>query len=343
MTLGGHELIAMALTKDYDEVLMPGNEPDEVRQEFLPFAGPEEPDGASAAGIAGPLFILASSYSFTSVVCAMLGQHPQLYGLPELHLFNAETMAEWWTMCRRPRWRAHGTLRTVAQLYFGAQTEETIEEARGWLWRRSHLTTGMFLELLGQRVRPRMLVEKSPTHANRVERMKRAQRMFPGARYIHLLRHPRTQGESMIRHWEQNRQRRGSIEPHWLQPPAGWYASNSNIKKFLSAVDEGHFLRVRGEDFLADPDRVVRSIAAWLGLRTDDEAIDAVKHPERSPYACPGPKGAIFGYNRNFLETPEFRVRAVEPSNLEDPLSWESDGQTFPPWVKRMAREFGYQ
>jgi hypothetical protein len=102
-------------------------------------------------------------------------------------------------------------------------------------------------------------------------------------------------------------------------------------------------MRVRGEDLLADPDRVVRSIAEWLGVRTDPEALEEVKHPERSPYACPGPKGAIFGYNRNFLNNPSFHAAPVKASNLDDPLSWQRRGEGFPPWVKKMAREFGYQ
>jgi len=40
-----------------------------------------------------PLLILASPRSFTSVICAALGQHPQMYELPELHLFVADTLA----------------------------------------------------------------------------------------------------------------------------------------------------------------------------------------------------------------------------------------------------------
>jgi hypothetical protein len=199
----------------------------------------------------------------------------------------------------------------------------------------------MFLELLGQKVSPRVLVEKSPTHVNKMERLQRAQQMFPGARYIHLLRHPTTQGESLIRHFEQNKSRRG-FEPNWLEPPEGWYASNSKINKFLRSVDETRFLRVRGEELLTDPDRVARSIASWLGLRTDDEAIDEVKHPERSPYACLGPKGATLGNNRNFLEAPEFRPSTAQQVKLEDPLSWRTDGQGLPARVKQMAQEFGY-
>src|SRR5438874_389166 len=35
------------------------------------------------SGFADPVFILALPGSFSSVVCAMLGQHPEMYGLPE--------------------------------------------------------------------------------------------------------------------------------------------------------------------------------------------------------------------------------------------------------------------
>jgi hypothetical protein len=38
-----------------------------------------------------PLFILAPPRSFTSVICGMIGQHPQMYGLPEVNLFAGET------------------------------------------------------------------------------------------------------------------------------------------------------------------------------------------------------------------------------------------------------------
>ena len=39
-----------------------------------------------------PLFLLAPPRSYTSLVNAMLGQHPQAFGLPELCLFNVEKL-----------------------------------------------------------------------------------------------------------------------------------------------------------------------------------------------------------------------------------------------------------
>src|SRR5713226_5842329 len=103
-----------------------------------------------------PVFVLAPPRSFSSIIATMLGQHPQMYGLPELELFAAETIGEWWDLCSESTFpRAHGALREVAQLYYGEQTEETVKLARGWLRRRAHFTTGYFLEVLARKVHPR--------------------------------------------------------------------------------------------------------------------------------------------------------------------------------------------
>src|SRR5215469_18178227 len=105
------------------------------------------------------LVILGPPRSFTTVVSAMLGQHPQMYGLPEVHLFTAETMAEWWRQCAEATFNMdHGLVRVAAQLFFGDQSEDNSRRAAGWLQRRTHFTTGLLLETLAERVRPRMLV-----------------------------------------------------------------------------------------------------------------------------------------------------------------------------------------
>src|SRR5712692_735035 len=79
------------------------------------------------------LIILGPPRSFTTVVSAMLGQHPQMYGLPEIHLFVAETMEEWWQQCANATFNMdHGLIRVVAQLFFGGQTEVSASRAAGW-------------------------------------------------------------------------------------------------------------------------------------------------------------------------------------------------------------------
>jgi len=312
------------------------------------------------------LFVLAPPRSFTSLACAMIGQHPQMYGLPETHLLRFETMAD------RANYHAeatypmtHGLLRAVAQLYFGEQTQASVRKARHWLDARSQLTTDFIFRLLMDRVFPRIAVDKSPDMAEPFV-LKRIFSRFPQARFIHLLRHPRGHAESVMK-YIQVRASRGPIPPsHWLlrissaappgaaadpskndhvlDPQYGWYVINKTISDFLSEIPPGRSLRIRGEDLLAEPDRALTDIAAWMGLRTDSDAIDQMKHPERSPYAFPGPPGARYGNDLFFLENPVLRAgRAADPLNLEEALGWRNDDKGFCPEVKLLAREFGYE
>jgi hypothetical protein len=312
-----------------------------------------------------PLFILAPPRSFSSLVSAMLGQHPEMYGLPETHLLSSETVREWWDQCMQSTFpMADGLLRAVAQIHFGSQTAETIPLARGWIRRRAHLTTGMMLELLGKEVAPRIFVEKSPSIVYRPDSLQRAHSMFPQARFLHLLRHPRGQCESVIKFVE--RTSRSGAPPHWLihlgsfsaspaaitanqqagadwDPQKGWYNLNMNIVAFLDSLPEAQKMRVRAEDLLGNPVEILPQVAAWMGLRTDAAALDQMLHPEQSPYAAEGPEGARGGNDPVFLAGAAIDSTRAGNHNLDGPLEWRSSGAGFSPEVKQLARRFGYR
>ena len=79
-------------------------------------------------------------------------------------------------------------------------------------------------------------------------------------------------------------------------------------------------------------------------VRTDGAAIEAMKHPERSPYAFLGPPRARYGADAYFLQDPILRpARAGEHMSLEGPLEWRSDQAGFCEEVKVLARNFGYE
>jgi hypothetical protein len=314
------------------------------------------------------LFILAPPRSFTSVIGSMVGQHPQMYGLAETKLLAFETMAEWWRRCRtRPM--MHGLLRVVAELHFGGQNRTTVKRAKGWLRRRLHLSTGAVMECLARRVAPLILVEKSPIIVARIESLRRAHAMFPDSRFIHLVRHPRAQGDSVLKYgaalkadcpgaplpkWMQQfashppappapgEEAEPPVPPGSLDPQWGWYTMHCNIVHFLKEVPPEQVLRIRGEDVLADTDSALSSLATWLGLRADAAAIEEMKHPERSPFACLGPPGARYGNDLLFLKRPALRPSRAEPKSLDGPLPWRGDGRGLAPAVRRLAVEFGY-
>jgi hypothetical protein len=326
-------------------------------------------DGGSGS-MAAPVFVLATPRSMSSVTCAMLGQHPQMYGLPETHLFLGETLSEWLqtTSATFPH-MADGLLRAVAEICYGGQSAATVSSAAGWLRRRSTHTSGMVFEELAREVYPLHLVDKSPNMVYSVENMRRARQFFPEARFVHLVRHPRAYCASVMTYMDTLTRARARDEgpmsgtPRWIadlawfpypprggapehpehpDPQGGWYVLNTNVTTFLDSLADNHWIRVRAEDLVRDPAGVVSTVARWLGLRSDAESIAPTLHPELSPFACFGPPGARQGNDLFFLQQPALRLARGRSPNLEDPLEWRSDGQCFLPKVERLAREFGY-
>ena len=295
----------------------------------------------------GLVVVLAPPCSFGSVVGSMLGQHPDLYGLPEVNLFLAETMGERAGMLVGRPLADHGLLRAVAQLVSGEQTVPAVTAARRWLHARRRLTTRSVLHELMALVRPRILVDLSATTVEHAAYMQRARRSVEGVKFLHLLRHPLTQGQSLLRSGGRAAVARlCGMDPNrpftTPDPQRAWLTLHTTICTFLDGLDRDATFRVRGEDLLVDPETHLRQIAQWLGIRVDRDAIDAMRHPERSSFASFGPLTARFGHDPGFLRDPRLRVGS-RPASLSGPLPWASDGKGFSSEVVDLAREFGYE
>jgi hypothetical protein len=315
-------------------------------------------DGFDSGTVADPVFILSPPLSAASDVASMLGQHPQLYTLPETHLLLAETLREWWDLSAQSSFgMAEGLLRAVAELEFGGQTEANVKLASGWLLRRRSFTTAFILETLAAKVHPRTIVEKSPSVVFDLESMQRAHRMFPQARFIHVVQQPQSYAEAVAAAVRAARIEIGYV-PQWLHrlacfsgdgaqgdaeeidvnPQQAWYALNRNICTFLESIPDHQAVRIRSESALNGAGTGLSAILDWLGLRTDSEILEAVRHPERSPYACLGPPGAQYGDDPAFLGDPLRSVITVE--SAAPPASWHAGELTSE--VQDLAGEFGY-
>jgi hypothetical protein len=305
----------------------------------------------------GPLIILALPRTYTTITSAMLGQHPQMYGLPEMNLFLVETMGEWWM--RFGHTHAAGLSRAVAEVIFEGQTEATVRQAKQWLWQRRGWTTEDVLWELVDQIAPRVMVEKNPLegkHRDIVESLERRSRIFPRAKFLHLVRHPRGFCKSYLELLEEMskgmrplameklyaRITDRTTNPPTLDPQTRWLRVNARILTFLESVAPEQQMMLRGEDLMADPDRYLREIALWMGLRADEDAIEEMKRPERSPFARLGPRNALLGGDPKFFKEPALRQGQGKPQSLKGKLAWREDGAGFSAEVKELARQLGY-
>jgi hypothetical protein len=92
---------------------------------------------------------------------------------------------------------------------------------------------------------------------------------------------------------------------------------------------------MRAEDVLNDMRPSLAVIAAWLGVRTDAAAIDAMTHPEASPFAgfAPAESGVWASGDPAFLRDPvPHPVPAVD--NLDPPPGWAAGADI---WARVVA------
>lgn len=279
----------------------------------------------------------------------MLGENPGAFGLPELNLFAEDTLEDLWgQMSSMRQIQVHGLLRTVAQLYAGEQTVASIDMARRWLMRRLNGTTtaDVYRELC-DRIAPLRAVDKSPTYVAAAVNLARIREAFPDAHYVHLVRHPLTQGQSIINiaggaMAVLNNSVDYDTDPPTVDPQILWYRVQCRISTFLENIPENRKILVRGEDLLQDPESHLVNLCRWLGLPYDAAALEAMLHPEHSPFACLGPLGAHLGNDMNFLMSPGFKRSKLPDAHLTGPLPWRTDGREFRHEVKKLAHRLGY-
>lgn len=295
-----------------------------------------------------PLFILCPGRSFSSVVSTVIGQHPQCYGLPELNLFLGATIGEAWKNdATRGGYPMQGLKRTIAEVNYGAQTDETVDAAIAWIREREDWTARQMMDHIQEKVGDRILVDKSPANVVHPRVLGGVVKAFPNANYLQLMRHPRTRGKSQMKHWEKTQSRRmmdGTAKP----PPDAefkWQGTHAMISTLGSKLALGQLIWIRGEDLMRDLRFYLPQICEWLGIGCDAAAMERMLKPEESPYACLGPTKAKYGANTDFLKEPSLdfeRLAGIPEPSLDGPLDWAPEAQ-FSDATRRRAHRFGYR
>ncbi|MCI0505772.1 MAG: sulfotransferase [Gammaproteobacteria bacterium] len=274
------------------------------------------------------LFILAGPHSYASHVCAMLGQHPQMYGFPGLNLFLAEPVDDL-RQCqqRLGKYTADGILRTLAQLQEGEQTRETISLAAQWLEAHGHWSSPQLLNYMLKLSGCVVGIDASLSLVSQVDCLEQIDAHYPNASYLHLTRHPLGVLSAL--------DIKDRFEAAWLEP-------HNRINAFSKRLAEGQCLQLKIEALLAAPQLYLPQIAEWLGVSGETDALKATCMPQQSDYAALGPDNAPYGYEPKFISNPELPVKldidSLSLANMDIELE-----TTLTKQILKLAKEFGYQ
>jgi len=283
------------------------------------------------------VFLLCTAGSLSNRLNRLLARHPLIYPVPDLGLAHGVSISEW--LAPSPGRTHHGLLRTVARLFSGEETLESVEMARRWLRRRGDRPAWEVRVELVRRVAPGVLVERMMVDSRSAAQLAELGQIFPGAKFIHLIRHPLASGvammqtrESVTALWQQRALLPAKRSPG-LDPQVVWHAAHAVIGEFLETQASENVIRIRAEDVGADPDAILAAVCEWLGLSPADAGRESVW-----PYEFPGPYNAMGGVDWE----PVGEAFAVSPS-LEESLPWAEGHYGLREEVKELARSFGYE
>ncbi len=211
--------------------------------------------------------ILSSARSGSTLLRVMLAGHPALFCPPELHLLMYRSLREREAGLPSPHF-GKGLQRALMAL---GGLDAPTADARVAALLAQDLSVQDTYRLLQDLAAPRLLVDKSPSYAERIETMERALATFVEARLVVLVRHPYAVIESYVRNRIGSMARSQASDPE-AQAERHWVLCNRNITAFLART--GHAApRVRFEDLVADPDRSTRSVCAALGVDHRPEVL----------------------------------------------------------------------
>ncbi|MFK7935091.1 MAG: amino acid adenylation domain-containing protein, partial [Saprospiraceae bacterium] len=211
------------------------------------------------------IFILAPPRSGTTLLRVMLAGHPDLFAANELQLLGFNDLKER-SEAYQGKFRlwSEGLIRAVMELQ-----NMTADEAKDLIHRyeKAGYTTKEVYRQIQDWIGDLILVDKSPSYALDPEVLQKAEVDFDNALYIHLVRHPYTMVNSLEKyHLDQVLYLESHDYPARELGELVWLHSHRNIVQFLKNIPVHRQFRLRYEDLVSEPERVMDELCQTLGL-----------------------------------------------------------------------------
>ena len=230
------------------------------------------PSGPALPRSGGPsiAFILSTPRAGSTLLRVMLAGHSGLFCPPELHLLPFADLPERAGQLSRAKFLNEGLVRALMEL-----KKFSAEEAAAWIdtLEKKGTTIQETYRRLRELAGERLLIDKSPSYAEDLAVLRRAEKDFPGARYIFLVRHPLAVMESFLRNrFDRMLGLTQSGEDPWAVAEEMWRRLNGNIRIFLEALPSERWVIVRYEELVRRPEAEMRRICRLLD-RPFEEAL----------------------------------------------------------------------
>ncbi|MGD1905569.1 MAG: alpha/beta fold hydrolase [Leptolyngbyaceae cyanobacterium] len=269
----------------------------------------------------GPIFLLSSPRSGSTLLRVMLAGHPDLFCPPELHLLPFATLAERQAALAE-NYLGEGLQRAAMDL-LDLDAEASDRHLSQWLDQGCDIPA-IYAQL--QRLSgARRLVDKSPTYGFSRSTLERAEALFDQAHYIHLVRHPHAVIDSFVSN-RMDKLFQVPDQDHYRLAELERQLSTQNIRDFLTGVEGDRSHTIRYEDLVQNPQAVMAALCTFLNLPFHPALVDPYSHAEQR---------MTDGVTAQSLpiDDPNFhRRRAIDPSladawktiQLPQPLKTES-------------------
>jgi hypothetical protein len=227
------------------------------------------------------IFLLSATRSGSTLLRLMLAGHSALFCPPELSLLEHSTLQDWLQkrLLRFPK-KGGVVYSLMALMGFDSKQGKALVDDPT----QQDLPIQEVYRLIQQQASPRILIDKTPSYAKRIETLERAEVLFNQPKYIHLVRHPYAVIESFVRNRFEKLIGEDGVDPY-LCAEQVWTSRNSNILDFSKELNPQRYHLVRYEDLVREPAQVVGSLCEFLDIPFEE----AVLHPYAGGRMIGGP------------------------------------------------------
>lgn len=214
------------------------------------------------------VFVLSAPRTGSTLLRVMLEGNPALFSPPELHLLPFTDMA---ARCEElgESYLTEGLERALMAL---AGLDANAARTRVAEWTAEKTPVFEVYRRLQDLCGARLLVDKSPSYSQHLEVLRQAEKIFDGAKFIHLTRHPYAMMESFTR----NRFERltgGDDDPLQLAESM-WCESTGNVLDFFQELPSNRCFTLRYENLVAEPEAQMRKVCSFLDIPYDSAMLE---------------------------------------------------------------------